>query len=83
MVGKYYTLRRFHQCIDVVFNRFGRVELVQYKKKKNLVFSLKYLKKIEVVHMQQEKHVYNEKVIQMNCKSPFIVRLYRTYKDNK
>ncbi|XP_076253749.1 cGMP-dependent protein kinase 1-like isoform X2 [Rhynchophorus ferrugineus] len=62
---------------------FGRVELVQHKKKKNLVFSLKYLKKAEIVHMKQENHVYNEKIIQMNCKSHFIVRLYRTYKDNK
>ncbi|XP_060517416.1 cGMP-dependent protein kinase 1-like [Cylas formicarius] len=62
---------------------FGRVELVQHKKKKDLVFALKYLKKIEVVYQNQQEHVYNEKMIQMNCKSNFIVRLYRTYKDNK
>lgn len=63
--------------------RFGRVELVQSKKSKNKVFALKYLKKIDIVYQGQQEHVYNEKTIQMNCRSPFIVRLYRTYKDNK
>ncbi|XP_018569633.1 cGMP-dependent protein kinase, isozyme 1 isoform X3 [Anoplophora glabripennis] len=62
---------------------FGRVELVQHKKKSDLVFALKYLKKIDIVMQHQQEHVYNEKNIQMACKSPFIVRLYRTYKDNK
>lgn len=62
---------------------FGRVELVQHKKKSDLVFALKYLKKIDIVMQHQQEHVYNEKNIQMGCKSPFIVRLYRTYKDNK
>ncbi|XP_030748985.1 cGMP-dependent protein kinase 1-like isoform X3 [Sitophilus oryzae] len=62
---------------------FGRVELVSHKKKKDLVFALKYLKKIEIVKLQQVDHVRNEKIIQMNCKSPFIVRLYRTFKDAK
>ncbi|CAG9769171.1 unnamed protein product [Ceutorhynchus assimilis] len=62
---------------------FGRVELVQHKKHKNKVFALKYLKKIEIVYQNQQEHVYNEKMIQMNCRSPFIARLYRTYKDNK
>nr|AHY22509.1 cGMP-dependent protein kinase [Dastarcus helophoroides] len=62
---------------------FGRVELVQHKTKKELVFALKYLKKIYVVEQQQQEHVYNEKNIQMICDSPFIVKLYRTYKDRK
>ncbi|KAL1513191.1 hypothetical protein ABEB36_002633 [Hypothenemus hampei] len=62
---------------------FGRVELVQSKKNKSLVFALKYLKKIDIVNHNQQEHVYNEKLIQMHCKSPFIVRLFRTYKDKK
>ncbi|KAJ8920701.1 hypothetical protein NQ315_004840 [Exocentrus adspersus] len=62
---------------------FGRVELVQHTKIKDLVFALKYLKKIDIVMQHQQEHVYNEKNIQMACKSPFIIRLYRTYKDNK
>ncbi|CAH1183529.1 unnamed protein product [Phaedon cochleariae] len=62
---------------------FGRVELVQHTKQENLVFALKYLKKVEVVAQGQQEHVFNEKNIQMACQSPFIVRLFRTYKDQK
>ncbi|XP_050514550.1 cGMP-dependent protein kinase 1-like [Diabrotica virgifera virgifera] len=62
---------------------FGRVELVQHTKNEKIVFALKYLKKIEIVEQNQQEHVFNEKRIQMSSKSPFIVRLYRTYRDSK
>lgn len=62
---------------------FGRVELVQHVKDKNQVFARKYLKKIDIVMQHQEEHVYNEKKVQKSCKSPFIVKLYKTYKDDK
>uniref|UniRef100_A0A182P343 cGMP-dependent protein kinase n=1 Tax=Anopheles epiroticus TaxID=199890 RepID=A0A182P343_9DIPT len=60
---------------------FGRVELVQYKK--HQTFALKYLKKIEMVRQQQQEHAYSEKDIMLSCNSPFIVRLYKTYRDKK
>ncbi|KAL7031736.1 hypothetical protein ACKWTF_007114 [Chironomus riparius] len=60
---------------------FGRVELVQYKNK--ITFALKSLKKIEMLQQQQQEHAYNEKEILFECNSPFIVRLYKTYKDRK
>lgn len=62
---------------------FGRVELVQHKKQKELTFALKYLKKIDMIQQQQQDHAYNEKNIQMSCDSIFIVRMYKTYRDNK
>ncbi|XP_069704532.1 cGMP-dependent protein kinase, isozyme 1-like isoform X2 [Periplaneta americana] len=63
---------------------FGRVELVQYRKDKNLTFALKCLKKCYVVEQQQEEHAYNEKGVMLACSdSPFISKLYRTYRDNK
>ncbi|CAG9783684.1 unnamed protein product [Diatraea saccharalis] len=62
---------------------FGRVELVQYKKDKTITFALKCLKKIEMVQQQQQEHAYNEKHIMMVCDSPFLCKLYRTFKDNK
>ncbi|XP_066143168.1 cGMP-dependent protein kinase 1-like [Euwallacea fornicatus] len=62
---------------------FGRVELVYLKKQKSRMFALKYLKKVDIVEHNQQEHVYNEKQVQMNCTSPFIVRLYRTFKDAK
>ena len=54
---------------------FGRVELRQYKKNKDLVFALKYLKKCHVVEHQQEEHIYNEKGVMMaSSKCPFILQ---------
>jgi cGMP-dependent protein kinase len=52
---------------------FGRVELVQHKTQ-NIIFALKYLKKIDMVEQNQQEHVYNERNIQMDCRSQFIVR---------
>ncbi|XP_058124601.1 cGMP-dependent protein kinase 1 [Anopheles ziemanni] len=60
---------------------FGRVELVQYRNRQT--FALKYLKKIEMVRQQQQEHAYSEKDIMLSCNSPFIVRLYKTYRDKK
>ncbi|KAJ2952804.1 hypothetical protein O0L34_g7163 [Tuta absoluta] len=62
---------------------FGRVELVQYKPDPSLTFALKCLKKVEMVQQQQQEHAYNEKNIMITCNSPFICRLFRTFKDNK
>lgn len=62
---------------------FGRVELVQHVKKTNLTFALKYLKKVDMVEQQQQEHAFNEKNIQMACETIFIVRLYKTFHDNK
>ncbi|KAJ8882012.1 hypothetical protein PR048_018500 [Dryococelus australis] len=62
---------------------FGRVELVQYMYDKTQTFALKCLKKQHIVDTQQQEHVYSEKVIMMACRSPFICRLYRTFRDNK
>jgi cGMP-dependent protein kinase len=46
---------------------FGRVELVQYKRDKNLTFALKCLKKSYVVEQQQEEHAFNEKKVMLAC----------------
>ncbi|KAK4879698.1 hypothetical protein RN001_007844 [Aquatica leii] len=62
---------------------FGRVELVQHKIKKEFVFALKYLKKVDLIQQEQLEHVLNEKNIQMGCNSPFIVCMYKTMKDKK
>lgn len=63
---------------------FGRVELVKCEKNGNLrTFALKCLKKKHIVETKQEEHVYNERKIMLSCNTPFICRLYRTYRDNK
>ncbi|KAG5888241.1 hypothetical protein JTB14_027923 [Gonioctena quinquepunctata] len=62
---------------------FSRVELVLYKKNRKLVFALKHVKKYEIVQQMQQEHIINERTIQMSSKSPFILRLYRTYRDDR
>lgn len=62
---------------------FGRVELVQYSRETSLAFALKCLKKQHIVDTQQQDHVFSEKLIMMGCRSKFICRLYRTFRDAK
>ncbi|NXQ86031.1 KGP2 kinase, partial [Nyctibius grandis] len=61
---------------------FGRVELVKVKNE-NMAFAMKCIKKKHVVDTKQQEHIYSEKKILEQICSPFIVRLYRTFKDSK
>uniref|UniRef100_A0A8C0F5I1 cGMP-dependent protein kinase n=1 Tax=Bubo bubo TaxID=30461 RepID=A0A8C0F5I1_BUBBB len=61
---------------------FGRVELVKVKNE-NMAFAMKCIKKKHVVDTKQEEHIYSEKKILEQICSPFIVKLYRTFKDSK
>ncbi|KAL9984892.1 hypothetical protein ACROYT_G007237 [Oculina patagonica] len=61
---------------------FGRVELVQLANDKR-TFALKTLKKHHIVETRQQDHIMSEKKIMMEANCPFIVRLYKTYKDKK
>lgn len=53
---------------------FGRVELVQCVHEPKKTFALKCLRKTHIVETQQQDHVYSEKRIMMNVRSPFICR---------
>ncbi|XP_019635298.1 PREDICTED: cGMP-dependent protein kinase 2-like isoform X2 [Branchiostoma belcheri] len=59
---------------------FGRVELVKWQDKS---FALKCLKKKHIVNTRQQEHIYSEKAIMMSCNSPFIIKLYKTFKDKR
>lgn len=61
---------------------FGRVELVQVANEKK-TFALKTLKKHHIVETRQQDHINSEKKIMMEANCPFIVRLYKTFKNNK
>lgn len=60
---------------------FGRVELVQDKADTTKTYALKYLGKRHIVETKQQEHVYNEKNILISMDSPFIIQLYKTFKD--
>lgn len=62
---------------------FGRVELVTSGQNNNLTFALKKLKKIEIDDRKQQQHILNEKQIMLSCSSPFVVKLYRTFRDTR
>ncbi|KAM4798010.1 cGMP-dependent protein kinase 2-like [Urocitellus parryii] len=61
---------------------FGRVELVKVKNE-NVAFAMKYIRKKHIVDTKQQEHIYSEKRILEELCSPFIVKLYHTFKDNK
>ncbi|XP_075401027.1 cGMP-dependent protein kinase 2 isoform X2 [Tenrec ecaudatus] len=64
------------------------LEMIQLKEKvkvknENVAFAMKCIRKKHIVDTKQQEHVYSEKRILEELCSPFIVRLYRTFKDNK
>ncbi|XP_072921323.1 cGMP-dependent protein kinase 2 isoform X1 [Hemitrygon akajei] len=61
---------------------FGRVELVKMKNE-NVAFAMKCIKKKHIVDTRQQEHIHSEKKILEEARSPFIVRLFRSFKDNK
>mmetsp|Transcript_1565 Transcript_1565/g.2857 ORF Transcript_1565/g.2857 Transcript_1565/m.2857 type:complete len:791 (+) Transcript_1565:53-2425(+) len=61
---------------------FGRVTLVQ-DKKSGETMALKAMSKAQIVAHRQESNVMNEKNIMVMCNSPFILKLFSTYKDSQ
>ncbi|XP_048391936.1 cGMP-dependent protein kinase 2 isoform X2 [Stegostoma tigrinum] len=61
---------------------FGRVELVKMKNE-DVTFAVKCIKKKHIVDTRQQEHIHSEKKILEEACSPFIVRLFRSFKDNK
>ncbi|XP_057671725.1 cGMP-dependent protein kinase, isozyme 1-like [Diorhabda carinulata] len=59
---------------------FGRIDLVRHKVNKKM-FALKYMSKFNIVADQRQQHAINERM-QMQLDSPFIVTMYRTFKNN-
>lgn len=62
---------------------FGRVDLVTIGSDQARSYALKVMKKCQIVETRQEQHIINEKRIMLESDSPFIVKLYRTFKDEK
>lgn len=62
---------------------FGRVELIQLRTDKTKSFALKCLKKKHIVDTKQQDHIISEKNLLLECKTIFVTRLYKTYKDSK
>lgn len=59
---------------------FGRVKLVEHRPTKK-TYALKMLQKAQVVAYRQQTNVMNEKDIMAEADHPFVLKLYRTFKD--
>uniref|UniRef100_A0A7N6FDF8 cGMP-dependent protein kinase n=1 Tax=Anabas testudineus TaxID=64144 RepID=A0A7N6FDF8_ANATE len=85
MVSAFSPSRPFDH-LDVVatlgVGGFGRVELVKVKGE-DITFALKVIKKKHVVDNRQQEHIHSERRILAEARSPFVVKLYCTFKDNK
>ncbi|XP_023245421.1 cGMP-dependent protein kinase, isozyme 1-like [Copidosoma floridanum] len=62
---------------------FGRVELVTIPSIPDKSFARKKIRKKKAVEMECEEYVLNEKKIMEYCNSPFICKLFQTFKDTK
>jgi len=60
---------------------FGKVTLVMDPKTEK-TFALKAIKKKQIEELAQQEHIVQEKQIMQMMDSNFLVRLYRTYKDD-
>ncbi|KAL3877806.1 hypothetical protein ACJMK2_035453 [Sinanodonta woodiana] len=56
---------------------------VQLSADRSKTFALKCLKKKHIVDTRQQEHIFSEKKIMMECRSVFITRLFKTFKDRK
>ncbi|CAG9854016.1 unnamed protein product [Phyllotreta striolata] len=61
---------------------FGRVELVMLKENKNQCFALKMMSKYTIVKDNRQQQAINER-LQISCDSPFIVKMYKTFRDTR
>lgn len=62
---------------------FGRVDLVQPLNDSTRSYALKKMKKSHIVETRQQEHIINERNIMLEARCDFIVRLHKTFKDNK
>ncbi|KAF7660814.1 hypothetical protein LDENG_00273860 [Lucifuga dentata] len=77
------SLSDFNIICTLGVGGFSRVELVQLRSDPLRSFALKVLKKHHILDTSQQGHILSERRIMMEAHNPFIVRLYRTFRDSK
>jgi len=82
-----YKLEDFQPIVVAGVGSFGHVVLVKVEKedenkeKKTEVYALKVVEKNKAINTGQTEHMKNERRVMFLLDSPFIVKLYATYKD--
>lgn len=62
---------------------FGRVDLVQPLLDSSRSYALKKMRKNHIVETRQQEHIFNERNIMLEARCDFIVRLFKTFRDDK
>ncbi|XP_054036137.1 cGMP-dependent protein kinase 1-like [Dryobates pubescens] len=75
---RYQEGERQGQCVVLGTGGFGRVDLVRFRER---LFALKRIRKDRVVGKQQQEHVRTERRVLAGSRSPFVVRLFGTFRD--
>nr|XP_033795849.1 cGMP-dependent protein kinase 1-like isoform X2 [Geotrypetes seraphini] len=76
--------RYMGQPVTLGTGGFGRVELVSWGPGKPVeYFALKKIRKVHIVQTCQEEHVKMERQVLLQSHSPFVVRLYETFRDSR
>eukprot|EP01116_Phalansterium_solitarium_P007363 TRINITY_DN1_c38_g1_i1.p1 TRINITY_DN1_c38_g1~~TRINITY_DN1_c38_g1_i1.p1 ORF type:complete len:340 (-),score=121.71 TRINITY_DN1_c38_g1_i1:316-1335(-) len=75
-------LENFHHQRTLGTGTFGRVYLVQHRPSHRF-FAMKILKKTEVVRLKQVEHLNSERHILNSVNNPFVIKLYRSFQDDR
>ncbi|XP_027888493.1 cGMP-dependent protein kinase 1 isoform X2 [Xiphophorus couchianus] len=75
------TLSDFQIIRTLGLGEFSHVDLVQLKSNTRCVFAMRVLKKKLILNSGQREHILRERSILMEARCPFIVRLYKTFRD--
>ncbi|KAI5186721.1 protein kinase X [Nematocida homosporus] len=66
---------------------FGKVFLVSFEGLSQVnmkkLYALKVMSKAQIIQRNQLSHIYNEKAVMLSMCSPFFVRLYSTFQDER
>lgn len=61
---------------------FGIVRIAQHKSS-NRMYAIKIMKKKEIIELGQQQNVFREKEILAECEHPFILKLHKTFQDER
>eukprot|EP01132_Coremiostelium_polycephalum_P009310 gene9310-11412_t len=75
-------LNQFTFLGEIGSGSFGSARLCRHKGTGNF-FCAKLLNRMRVTHVKQKEHILNEKTIMLSVNSPFIVKLFATFKTSQ
>ncbi|KAM9858647.1 cGMP-dependent protein kinase 1 [Aulostomus maculatus] len=75
------TLSDFQILCTLGVGEFGHVDLVQLKSGSKCLYSMRVLKTKLILHRGQRERILRERRVFTEARSPFIIRLHKTFRD--